>query len=67
MDFERKFIMDGLREAIGHLPDYKIRFTAITWRDKGVLLEEDLAEIQVRLDAKNGVHENVVEAVADEA
>lgn len=67
MEFERKFIMDGLREAIGHLPDYKIRFTAITWRDKGVLLEEDLAEIQVRLDAKNGVQKEISEASDDEA
>ena len=55
MDFERKFIMEGLIGAIGSMPDYKIRLTAAGWHDKGVLLKEDLMDIQTRLDAKNGV------------
>ena len=71
MDFERKFIMEGLIGAIGSMPDYKVRLTAANWRDKGVLLEEDLVEIQTRLDAKNGVvrenEKEMGEAADDEA
>lgn len=65
MDFERSFIMEGLIGAIGSMPDYKVRLTAASWRDKGVLLEEDLVEIQTRLDAKNGVVREAEEIIGE--
>jgi len=49
----RKFIMKGLLNAIGKLADYQVILNATGWFEKGVLLEEDLAEIQQKIDEKN--------------
>ena len=49
----RDFIKKGLRNAVGKLADYQIILNAAGWLDKGVLLEEDLAEIQSVIDAFN--------------
>lgn len=44
--FELKsFIKKGLIEAVGSMPDYQIRLNAAGWLEKGVLVENDLAEI----------------------
>lgn len=48
----REFVKKGLKLAIGNKADYEIILSAASWLDKGVLLEEDLAEIQVAIDAK---------------
>ena len=47
------FIMTGLRDAVGKLPDYKIIMNALAWFEKGVLTEADLAELQALIDEKN--------------
>ena len=48
----REFILKGLKQAVGHEAEYKIRDVAAGWLDKGVLTESDLAEIQLAIDAQ---------------
>jgi hypothetical protein len=45
----REFIKTGLIKAIGIMADYQIILNAAGWLEKGVLTEEDLAEIQALL------------------
>lgn len=49
----RNFIMKGLRDAVGKMSDYQIILNAVGWMEKGVLTEEDLAELQALIDEKN--------------
>ena len=49
----REFIKKGLLEAVGKMADYQIILNAAGWFDKGVLVESDLAEIQVAIDEAN--------------
>jgi hypothetical protein len=49
----RTFIMNGLRDAVGKMSDYKVILNAVGWMEKGVLTEEDLAELQALIDEKN--------------
>ena len=46
----RKFVKNGLLLAVGKKPSYEIILAAANWLDKGVLLEEDLAELQKALE-----------------
>lgn len=48
----RIFVKSGLIKAIGHMADYQIILNAAGWLEKGVLTEEDLAEIQAVIDAQ---------------
>ncbi len=41
----REFVLKGLKQAVGHEAEYKIRDVAAGWLDKGVLTESDLAEL----------------------
>lgn len=49
----RDFIKKGLLDAVGAMADYQVILNAAGWHEKGVLTEEDLAEIQTHIDAKN--------------
>lgn len=49
----RNFLMQGFRNAIGKMADYQIILNATGWYDKGVLLLEDLEELQRLIDEKN--------------
>lgn len=49
----REFVKKGLLDAVGFMPDYKIRLNAAGWHDKGVLDTTDLAEISAKIDAHN--------------
>ena len=49
----RNFIKSGFLKAIGKISDYRVILNAGGWCDKGVLLEEDLVEIQSAIDARN--------------
>ena len=49
----RNFIKNGFLKAIGKMGDYWVILNAAGWYEKGVLLEEDLAEIQSAIDARN--------------
>ena len=68
MDFSlREFIKKGLKLAIANKPDYEIILNSASWLDKGVLLEEDLAEIQSAIDEKNKpIEQNVTELNTEE-
>ena len=48
----RNFIKKGLLDAVGKMADYKVILNAAGWMEKGVLTEDDLAEIQTRIDAQ---------------
>lgn len=50
----RDFVMEGLLEAVGKMEKYRLVLNAAGWHDKGVLSEEDLAELSARIDAEGG-------------
>ena len=62
----RGFIMKGLLNAVGKMADYQVILNATGWYEKGVLLEEDLAEIQAKIDEKNTPVEQVEEEPIEE-
>ena len=49
----RDFIKKGFLSAVGKMADYKVILDATGWYEKGVLLKEDLAEINDRIDAQH--------------
>ena len=49
----REFIKKGFLEAVGHYPDYWIIINAGGYYQQGILTQEDLAEIQAKIDEKN--------------
>ena len=52
--FDRRiFVKKGLLDAVGKMPDYWVTLNADVYGEKGVLTEEDLAEVQAAIDAKN--------------
>lgn len=55
----RDFIKTGLIDAIGKMADYQIILNAAGWYEKGVLIEDDLAELQVRIDTKNTLNQEI--------
>ena len=66
----RNFVKDGFLKAVGKMADYQIILNAASWHEKGVLTEEDLAEIQAAIQAKNaaqGEGEEGTPSVADSA
>lgn len=46
------FIKRGFLNAVGYMADYQIILNAAGWLEKGVLTEDDLAEIQTAIDAQ---------------
>jgi hypothetical protein len=46
----KEFIKKGLLDAVGKMADYQVILNAVGWFEKGVLLEDDLAEIQAIID-----------------
>ena len=49
----KEFVKKGLLNAIGKMADYQVILNAMGWFDKGVLTEDDLAEINAKIDEKN--------------
>lgn len=49
----REFVKKGLLNAIGKMADYQVILNAMGWYEKGVLTEDDLAEINAKIDEKN--------------
>lgn len=49
----QNFIKDGFLKAIGNKPDYEIKLKSADWFAKGVLTEDDLAEIETAIESKN--------------
>ena len=48
----RNFIKSGLIKAAGSMADYQIILNAAGWLEKGVLTEDDLAEIETAIKEK---------------
>ena len=53
----REFLMTGFKNAVGKMADYQIIFNANGYYEKGVLTEDDLAELQEKINAKNELTE----------
>lgn len=51
------FIKNGLLKAVGRMADYQIILNAVGWLEKGVLTENDLAEIETAINAQYPVEE----------
>ena len=49
----KEFIKKGFLEAVGHYPDYWIILNASGYYQQGILTQEDLAEIQAKIDEKS--------------
>ena len=60
------FIKDGFMKAVGKRPDYWIILNAAGWADKGVLLEEDLADIQSAINANNPIAQTLPDGTLEE-
>ncbi len=48
----RNFVKTGFLRAVGKMSDYQIILNAAGWNEKGVLTEDDLAEIQTAIEAQ---------------
>ncbi|MCH5190475.1 MAG: hypothetical protein J1F37_07935 [Oscillospiraceae bacterium] len=59
----RNYILKAFIDAIGKMADYQIILNSAGWHEKGVLTEDDLSDIQKRIDAKNAAS---VEGVTDD-
>lgn len=55
----KDFIKNGLLKAVGKMADYQIILNAAGWFEKGVLLEEDLAEINAAIEAQYLTEEEI--------
>ncbi len=49
----REFVKSGFLKAVGKMADYQIILNAAAWNEKGVLTEDDLAEIQAAIGGTN--------------
>ena len=47
-----EFIKKGLLSAVGNMADYQVILNAVGWHEKGVLTEDDLAEINTAIEAQ---------------
>ena len=53
----KEFIKKGLIEAVGNMPDYKIRLSAAGWLEQGVLTEADLIDVDAAIESQYKVEE----------
>lgn len=53
----KEFIKKGLLDAVGKMADYQVILNAVGWMEKGVLAEDDLAEVNAKIDAQYPVEE----------
>ena len=53
----KNYIKRGLIAAVGKMADYQIILNSVGWMEKGVLSEDDLADIQAAIDAQYVVEE----------
>ena len=49
----REFLMQGFRNAVGKMADYRVILNANGYYEKGVLTEDDLSELQELINIKN--------------
>lgn len=53
----KDFIKKGLLDAVGKMADYQVILNAVGWMEKGVLTEDDLAEVNAKIEAQYTVEE----------
>lgn len=53
----REFIKKGFLSAVGNMADYQIILNASGYYEKGVLTEEDLAEISAKIESQHETEE----------
>ena len=59
----REFVKSGFLKAVSNMPDFWIILNAAGWNEKGVLTEDDLAEINAAItskDAQNTAEESEI-------
>ena len=54
----RNFVKTVFLRAVGKMSDYQIILNAAGWNEKGVLTEDDLAEIQTAIEAQRPAEVN---------
>ena len=59
----KDFVKSGLLKAVGKMADYQVILNAAGWLEKGVLTEDDLAEIDTAINAQ---YQAEPEVTADE-
>ena len=57
----KSYIKRGLISAVGRMADYQIILNSVGWMEKGVLDENDLADIQSAIDAQYVVQDAPVD------
>ena len=62
----REYLKKGFLDAVGKMSDYQIILNSAGYAEKGVLLEEDLAEINEKIKAQYVV-ENTAETAENTA
>lgn len=60
------FVKSGLLKAIGKMADYQVILNAAGWLEKGVLTEDDLAEIDAAISAQYLTQEETAENSEEE-
>lgn len=63
----REFIKKGLINAVGKMADYQVILNSAGWHEKGVLTEDDLAEINSSIEAQYHVETTEEETVVEES
>ncbi len=53
----RDFIKRGMMNAVGKMADYQIILNSAGWFEKGVLTEDDLAEINTAIEQQYIIEE----------
>ena len=61
----KNYIKGGLIAAVGKMADYQIILNSVGWMEKGVLSEEDLADIQAAIDAQYPQTDEPVEGLEE--
>ena len=57
----KEFVKSGLLKAIGKMADYQVILNAAGWLEKGVLTEDDLAEIQTAIEAQYPTEDEIID------
>lgn len=60
----RAFLKKGFLDAVGKMADYQIILNASGWLEKGVLTEDDLAEIDAAITAYEPKNSDSTEFIA---
>ena len=57
----KNFVKKGLLDAVGKMADYQVILNSVGWMEKGVLDEDDLAEISEKIEAQYVTEETTEE------